>query len=71
MRTMRSTLANILLIGAAGLVAVDARAAEFIVKATTVTEMKAVYGQVESRTILPARARISGTVSSIRVTEGA
>lgn len=71
MRTMRSALANLLLIGAVCLVTVDARAAEFIVKASTVTEMKAVYGQVESRTILPARARISGTVSSIRVTEGA
>ncbi|RUV86686.1 efflux RND transporter periplasmic adaptor subunit [Mesorhizobium sp. M1A.F.Ca.IN.022.07.1.1] len=71
MRPLHSALANILLIGAAGLVVVDARAAEFLVKATTVTEMKAVYGQVESRTILPARARISGTVSSIRVTEGA
>jgi|AraplaCL_Cvi_mCL_1032061.scaffolds.fasta_scaffold00351_20 RND family efflux transporter MFP subunit len=71
MRTIRSALANIVLIGVAGLVAVDARAGEFIVKASTVTEMKAVYGQVESRTILPARARISGTVSSVRVTEGA
>ncbi|RWG22947.1 MAG: efflux RND transporter periplasmic adaptor subunit [Mesorhizobium sp.] len=71
MRPLHSALANILLIGAAGLVVVDARAAEFLVKATTVTELKAVYGQVASRTILPARARISGTVSSIRVTEGA
>ena len=71
MRTMPSALANLLLIGAIGLVTADARAAEFIVKASSVTEMKAVYGQVESRTILPARARISGTVSSIRVTEGA
>ncbi|TPO11852.1 efflux RND transporter periplasmic adaptor subunit [Mesorhizobium sp. B1-1-5] len=70
MRTIRSALANIVLIGAAGLVAVDARAADFIVKAAAITEMKAVYGQVESRTILPARARISGTVASIRVSEG-
>ncbi|MDX8449473.1 efflux RND transporter periplasmic adaptor subunit [Mesorhizobium captivum] len=71
MRTKRSALTNILVIGVASLVAIEARAAEFIVKASTVTEMKAVYGQVESRTILSARARISGTVSSIRVTEGA
>ncbi|TIQ34950.1 MAG: efflux RND transporter periplasmic adaptor subunit [Mesorhizobium sp.] len=71
MRTIRSALANIVLIGAAGLVAVDARAADFTVKAAAVTEMKAVYGQVESRTILPARARISGTVASVRVSEGA
>ncbi|MGT2467188.1 efflux RND transporter periplasmic adaptor subunit [Mesorhizobium atlanticum] len=39
-------------------------------KATTVTEMKAVYGQVESRTVVPARARISGTISEVRVSEG-
>lgn len=71
MRTIRSALANIVLIGVVGLVAVDARAGEFIVKASTVIEMKAVYGQVESRTILSARARISGTVSSVRVSEGA
>lgn len=71
MRTIRSALANIVLIGAVGLVAVDARAADFTVKAAAVTEMKAVYGQVESRTILPARARISGTVASVRVSEGA
>ncbi len=48
-----------------------AAGAEFTVKATTVTDMKAVYGQVESRTVVPARARISGTVSAVRVTEGA
>lgn len=45
-------------------------AAEFVVHATTIAEMKAVYGQVESRTIVPARARIAGTISDIRVTEG-
>ena len=48
-----------------------AAAAEFTVRAGTLTEMKAVYGQVESRTVLPARARISGTISAVRVTEGA
>ncbi|BCM20919.1 efflux RND transporter periplasmic adaptor subunit [Mesorhizobium sp. J8] len=70
MRTTRSVLATILLIGTAWPAIPDARAAEFTVKATTVTEMKAVYGQVESRTVVPARARISGTISEIRVAEG-
>ncbi|RAZ91055.1 efflux transporter periplasmic adaptor subunit [Mesorhizobium hawassense] len=70
MRSLQSALAKILLIGSAGFLAVDARGAEFIVKASTVTEMKAVYGQVESRSVLPARARISGTVASVRVSEG-
>jgi RND family efflux transporter MFP subunit len=45
-------------------------AAEFVVRATTVAEMKAVFGEVESRTVVPARARIGGTVRDIRVSEG-
>ncbi|RWB69807.1 MAG: efflux RND transporter periplasmic adaptor subunit [Mesorhizobium sp.] len=69
MRTKISALATILLIGTAGAVS-NAKTAEFTVKATTVTEMKAVYGQVESRTVVPARARISGTISEVRVSEG-
>lgn len=70
MRTMRSALATIVLIGTACLAVSNAKAAEFTVKAAAVTEMKAVYGQVESRTVVPARARISGTISEVRVSEG-
>ncbi|MGP0060588.1 MAG: efflux RND transporter periplasmic adaptor subunit [Beijerinckiaceae bacterium] len=44
--------------------------AEFVARATSVPELKAVFGQVESRTILPARARIGGTIREIAVTEG-
>ena len=47
-----------------------ASAAEFVVRTTTVVEMKAVFGQVESRTVVPARARIGGTIREIRVSEG-
>lgn len=47
-----------------------AHAAEFIARPMTVPEMKAVFGEVESRTVVPARARISGTISEIGVTEG-
>ncbi|MBN9245156.1 MAG: efflux RND transporter periplasmic adaptor subunit [Mesorhizobium sp.] len=44
--------------------------AEFAVHAITIPEMKAVFGQVESRTVVPARARIGGTIREIRVSEG-
>lgn len=36
----------------------------------TLTEWKLVYGQVETRDTVPARARIGGTVVSLAVTEG-
>jgi RND family efflux transporter MFP subunit len=45
-------------------------AAQFVVKEVTIPEMKAVFGQVESRTVVPARARIGGTIREIRVSEG-
>lgn len=45
-------------------------AAELVVRTTTITEMKAVFGQIESRTVVPARARIGGTIHEIRVSEG-
>jgi multidrug efflux pump subunit AcrA (membrane-fusion protein) len=63
---------------AAGLIAILAtlqaapsvRAAEIVAQSTVVVERKAVFGQVESRNIVPARARIGGTVQSIAVSEG-
>lgn len=36
----------------------------------TVTEWKSVYGTVEARETVPARARIGGIVQSLSVTEG-
>lgn len=47
-----------------------AGAGEFVIKSAMVPDMKAVFGQVESRNVLPARARISGSIREIRVTEG-
>lgn len=47
-----------------------AGAAEFVVKATTIAEMKAVFGQVESRIVVPARARIGGSVRGLHVSQG-
>lgn len=70
MRYLRFLPANGLLLGITLLVNGGAFAEDFTVKAATVIEMKAVYGQVESRTIVPARARISGTITEVRVTEG-
>ncbi|GAB1716790.1 MAG: membrane protein [Nitrobacter sp.] len=58
------------LAGAAIAGATAANAAEFVVKATTIPEMKAVFGQVESRIVVPARARIGGSVRELRVTQG-
>lgn len=46
------------------------QAGEFVVHATTVAEMKAVFGQVESRIVVPARARIGGSVRQIMIGEG-
>lgn len=40
------------------------------VKARTIVETKAVFGQVMSRNVVPARARIGGTVRDITVDEG-
>ncbi len=47
-----------------------AAAAEFTVEPVIVNETKAVFGQVESRDAVPARARIGGTISEIKVDEG-
>lgn len=45
-------------------------AAEFLVQPLTVPEMKAVFGRVESRIVVPGRARIGGVVQDVRVGEG-
>jgi RND family efflux transporter MFP subunit len=58
------------LAAAAAAASQPAFAAEFAVHAITIPEMKAVFGQVESRTVVPARARIGGTLREIRVSEG-
>lgn len=47
-----------------------AAAAEVVVEQVTVDELKAVFGQVESRDTVPARARMSGTVREITVEAG-
>lgn len=54
----------------AGLLALPAAAAEVVVKPIDKIELKAVFGQVESRDVVPARARIGGTIMSLQVEEG-
>ena len=61
---------TVALVAAAAAVPQAAFTAEFAVHAITIPEMKAVFGQVESRTVVPARARIGGTIREIRVSEG-
>ena len=45
-------------------------AGEVEIQPRPVTEWKAVYGRMEARDIVPARARIGGTVTELLVTEG-
>lgn len=45
-------------------------AEEIVVKARTIPELKAVFGRVESRDVVAARARIGGTIREIQVEEG-
>lgn len=45
-------------------------ASDMVVKAIERPDLKAVFGQVESRDVIPARARIGGTIVSLAVEEG-
>lgn len=47
-----------------------AAAGELVIEPVTVDELKAVFGRVESRDSVPARARISGTIREITVEAG-
>jgi RND family efflux transporter MFP subunit len=47
-----------------------AEANDFVVKSIVMPDMKAVFGRVESTRIVPARARIGGSIRAIRVSEG-
>ena len=47
-----------------------AGAGEFLLQPRTIKDMKALFGQVESRDIVAARARIGGTIMSRSVDEG-
>ena len=51
-------------------VAGPAFAAEITVEPVTVTDWKAVYGRIETRDRVPARARLGGTLTILTVAEG-
>jgi RND family efflux transporter MFP subunit len=55
---------------AAHLLAPQAGAAEFTVKAVERPDYKAVFGRVEAQDLVPARARLGGTILSLSVEEG-
>lgn len=57
-------------VAAAPLVVSTSLAGEFLVQPMMVAEMKAVFGRVESRIVVPGRARIGGVVQEVRVSEG-
>ena len=44
--------------------------ADTVIAPSTVTEWKAVYGRIEARDLVPARARIGGTLVELAVSEG-
>ncbi len=44
--------------------------ADTVIAPSTVTEWKAVYGRIEARDLVPARARIGGTLVDLAVSEG-
>ena len=52
------------------LVAGEANAATMKLEPVTITEWKAVYGTIEARNTVPARARIGGTIADLSATEG-
>ena len=61
------------LVTIAALIILNATAAsgdEFVVEQRTIPELKAVFGKVESRNVVAARARIGGTIGNIQVDEG-
>jgi RND family efflux transporter MFP subunit len=56
--------------GLTGIMSGGALAGEVPVKVIERPDLKAVFGQVESRDVIPARARIGGTIVSLAVEEG-
>ncbi|MDR6757973.1 RND family efflux transporter MFP subunit [Mycoplana sp. BE70] len=62
---MRYIFLAALLLGAG-----PATAGEMTITTTAITEWKPVYGRVETRDLVPARARIGGTIAELLVSEG-
>lgn len=69
-RRLAPALRRLAVAGLLGAAAAPSHAAEFLVRPLEVPELKAVFAEVESRTVVPARARIGGTVREVKVSEG-
>tara|TARA_R110002167_G_scaffold269334_2_gene475740 strand:- start:3183 stop:4157 length:975 start_codon:yes stop_codon:yes gene_type:complete len=52
------------------LLTLPAHSEDMALTPTMVTEWKAVYGQIEARSRIPARARLGGTLVSLEISEG-
>ncbi|TSE12838.1 efflux RND transporter periplasmic adaptor subunit [Mesorhizobium intechi] len=70
MRILRKIRMRMPLLLAALVAGSPALAGTLTLAPTTVTEWKAVYGRVEARDTVPARARVGGLVVDLAVTEG-
>ena len=68
--TYRGRAVAVLALMAAVVCSPASRAAEFTVKAIERPDYKAVFGRVESRDLVPARARLGGTILQLSVEEG-
>lgn len=68
---MRRASLPALLAGLIGTLPLAGHAGSITVEPERVAEWKAVYGRVETRDTVPARARIGGTLIALDVTEGA
>lgn len=70
MRAKRWPLLTAIFVSTLTLAAPVAMPAEYLVTAVEKPDLKAVFGQVESRDLVPARARLGGTIISLVVEEG-
>lgn len=66
-RAFTRLLLPFLVVAPAGVLA---RAAEITIEPVAIAETKAVFGRIETRDVVPARARIGGTLAQMSVSEG-
>lgn len=70
LRSIAAAAASLLLQAAAGAQDAAENAASAVVRAVEIADLKAVFATVESVNVVPARARIGGTVAELAVDEG-
>ena len=67
---VQGILGSVVMLAALASLEVPSRAGEYTVHPVVKTDLKAVFGQVESRDIVQARARLGGTIVSLGGVEG-